>query len=567
MTEFTADLEGARTILLEEPPMGQGRDACSSLLTDGVTEPNVLFVTYTRGPGDCVEQLADEPVGTVGIITVGEESAPEREAIRVASVTTPSDLTRLGIEIGEVLSEWEPPVLVCFDSLTSMLQYVEFDTAYEFLHAITGRIYDAGARAHFHVDPRAHDGTTLAGITSLLDARITVDDECAVGHCVLAGGADESAERLSGTRGQRRPPVRARRAARRDGVRRVPGAPAAGETRGGDSARTHTTVQRVRCRSGGRPRGSPDVRAARRARGAVRDVRGDPGVAAASSDAGDGAVNCRIGPVVRCGRALPIERAVDPETLATAVREGHARTGVGTIAVEAPAPSPVHEHVGCIRPGMGLRRLTALARAARTRGLSTPQDEEIAAVREELADLEIASERTAEHRRTAAEARTDRDRLRETVAAARGRLEAARDAGSGTETAAAALEDAIRRLSEAETDATAARERLERARASKQARRDRRERQFRLEDRLANLQRDARADLVESVRDAYRDAVATVPSPSRETPGDVGPVTAALAIARVADCDAPLVLACNRFDTPDRASDVLDAPVLKIQVR
>ncbi len=277
-------------------------------------------------------------------------------------------------------------------------------------------------------------------------------------------------------------------------------------------------------------------------------------------------MNCRIGPVVRCGRALAVERAVAPETLAAAVREGRAQAGDQTITVAAPAPSPVHEHVGCIKPGMGVRRATALARAARTRGLSTPHDKEIAAVREELAGLDVASERTPADRRTAARARADRDQLREAVAAARGRLDAARAAGVGTEAAAAALEDAIRRLSEAETDAAAAHERLERARTARRARRDRRERQFRLEDRLANLERDARAHLAGAVQDAYREATSTVPGRSHETPPEVGPVTAALAIARVAECEAPLVLACDRFDSPDEACDFLEAPVLKIQV-
>ncbi|MEF8812690.1 MAG: hypothetical protein V5A55_02600 [Halovenus sp.] len=177
MTGFTSELGGARTILLEEPPMGRGRDACTSLLVEGVTEPNVLFVTYTRGVADCVEQLGDEPVDDLGVITVGEApGTAERDDIRIEPVTTPSDLTGLGIEIGEILAEWDDPVVVCLDSLTSMLQYVDFDTAYEFLHAITGQIHSAGARAHFHIDPGAHDETTLAGITSLLDARVAVSD-------------------------------------------------------------------------------------------------------------------------------------------------------------------------------------------------------------------------------------------------------------------------------------------------------------------------------------------------------------------------------------------------------
>jgi hypothetical protein len=93
------------------------------------------------------------------------------------TISSPSDLTGLGIQIGEFLSEWSAPTVLCFDSLTSMLQYVDFETAYEFLHAITGQIHASDARAHFHIDPGAHDQQQIAGITSLFDASVSLEEE------------------------------------------------------------------------------------------------------------------------------------------------------------------------------------------------------------------------------------------------------------------------------------------------------------------------------------------------------------------------------------------------------
>lgn len=171
-----SQLNGATNILLEEPPLGQGRDTCTSLLADGVDRPNVLFVSFTRQASACVEQLSEETVGSIGVITVGDAStAVDDESVVTESVSTPSDLTGLGISIGQFLSEFDEPVLVCFDSLTSLLQYVDVQTAYEFLHAVTGQIHAAGARAHFHVDPSAHDEMDVDAIASLFDARITLD--------------------------------------------------------------------------------------------------------------------------------------------------------------------------------------------------------------------------------------------------------------------------------------------------------------------------------------------------------------------------------------------------------
>lgn len=177
MAGIRTELEGAANILLEEPSLGGGREMCSSLLVDGVSEPNVLFVSFTRQASACVAQLDGESVGSVGVITVGDASAAvEDDGVVTDSVSTPSDLTGLGISIGKFLSEFDDQVLLCFDSLTSMLQYVNVQTAYEFLHAVTGQIHAADARAHFHIDPSAHGDQDVAAIASLFDARVSLGD-------------------------------------------------------------------------------------------------------------------------------------------------------------------------------------------------------------------------------------------------------------------------------------------------------------------------------------------------------------------------------------------------------
>jgi len=179
MAEITAELDGATNVLLKVPPLNEGRDVCTSLLHSDGSGANVLFVSFTRQAAACAEQVADAPnLQNVGVITVGDAAtAVDREGVVTETVSTPSDLTGLGIQIGQFLSEWDEPVLLCFESLTSMLQYVDYETAYEFLHAVTGQVHAAGARAHFHVDPSAHDEQDIAGIASLFDASVSLDGE------------------------------------------------------------------------------------------------------------------------------------------------------------------------------------------------------------------------------------------------------------------------------------------------------------------------------------------------------------------------------------------------------
>ena len=175
------ELGDARNVLLSAPSMsGDERGVCTDLLfgADPV-ETSVLWVTFRRDPDACLDQwtnATDDRPRNAAVIAVGDVGTVDAEWAEIESVSSASDLTGLGIEIGEFLSAWEGNVVVCFDSLTAMLQYAEMETTYEFLHAVTGQLYAADARAHFHVDPNAHDRQTVDSITSLFDAVVELGD-------------------------------------------------------------------------------------------------------------------------------------------------------------------------------------------------------------------------------------------------------------------------------------------------------------------------------------------------------------------------------------------------------
>lgn len=287
---------------------------------------------------------------------------------------------------------------------------------------------------------------------------------------------------------------------------------------------------------------------------------------------------CRLGEAVWCARVVRLANGVDPAAVAKAVRtdgrvtarleggDGPAEGEQGNRAVvSCREPSPLHEHVGCIRAGMGLRTRTALAAAARTRGLSTPYDDGLRDAREALAELQVEGESLAEHRRRVAETAGAVDRARVRAAELRGRLQARRESDLETGPVERELEEALAELSEAETEAIAARQRHDRARQRRRRRHAERQRRFRLEDRVGNLERRARAHLVSRLDGEYRRALSAVPGanvPERAVEAD--PVDAALAVARVGRLRAPVVLAVDRFDSAAAASQFLDAELLYI---
>ena len=245
--------------------------------------------------------------------------------------------------------------------------------------------------------------------------------------------------------------------------------------------------------------------------------------------------------------------SVDRRALVAAIRRDDS-----PYAVDCPSPGPVHERAGVLTPAMSVKSRTALAAAARSRGVDTPHDERIEHLAEELAELADSIEGDGA---TLPDGPPPDDvaRLRERTAELRGQVTALEAVGADPTDARARLRETAGRLSELETRRIAADQRRERIRE----RRDRRERRLRLADKLANARRDARASLVDAVRERYASAVAEVHEPTADPFAVPAPV-AALGVLRVAQVRAPVVLAVDRFERPASAADWLDAPVVRL---
>lgn len=246
--------------------------------------------------------------------------------------------------------------------------------------------------------------------------------------------------------------------------------------------------------------------------------------------------------------------APNPETVDTAKT---AETATG-IELDCPAPGPLHRFVGRLdgRPIRSRRRLLALT--ARSRGATAPQDDAIRDLRERLADCSPPALDLSALRQRVAEVGQRESDLRERTATLRGALSARREVDASADAVAEELADVTAELAEVETDRIAAEQALADAERRARAARDSRERRLELQDALANRRREARAHLAESVADLVADAERAVPGP----PDD--PTTTRLAVIRVAEIEAPIVLAVDRFDDAATASQTLGVPVIRV---
>jgi len=267
--------------------------------------------------------------------------------------------------------------------------------------------------------------------------------------------------------------------------------------------------------------------------------------------------------VERAGRAVDLrDAAVEPGELVDAVRDP------SDDRLRCHRPQRVHERVGVLHRGVSVSLRATVAAAARSRGASTRYDDDLRAAEQELADHAAPTVDLERARERVSAAAADVQRLREAVARASGRVEARREDGDA-ESAEAALAAATRELAAAETDYHAAQETLERARRRAREARDARERRLALEDRVANLRRDARHALAERWSRRFERAVDALPFPgdaASPTEFDGPAWTAACAAARLAAPGAPLVVGDDLFSDASRASAALDAPVLLVEV-
>ena len=192
---ITERLAGANSTLLLASSFDEvTEECCAELLHPAApNDSNMLWVSYTKSPDQQLRRWqahSPERPAEMGMVSVEDSTrsvaadsggasdlmGPNKP---VETVSSPNDLTGLGIRITEFLTDWEEndnQTVVCFDSLTALLQYVELETAYEFLHILTGRMATVDAFAHFHMDPEAHDEQTIESITTLMDAVVEVED-------------------------------------------------------------------------------------------------------------------------------------------------------------------------------------------------------------------------------------------------------------------------------------------------------------------------------------------------------------------------------------------------------
>lgn len=174
-------IESGTNVLVMEPIVG-GTQKFAMQLLNGDEDEGLLFLT-TNNTGreiidlfeDCGGRYTKNRMAVIDCSETGRESAP----LNIRTVTSPSDLTGIGILYSSLYEQLYGSqirqVRTGFYSLSTLLMYVDdFRPIYRFLHTMTGRIQTADGVGVFALDPETEDDSTIRSLSQPFDGRIDV---------------------------------------------------------------------------------------------------------------------------------------------------------------------------------------------------------------------------------------------------------------------------------------------------------------------------------------------------------------------------------------------------------
>lgn len=184
------EVGSAANVLLLAPTMhAETSTGCGTLLGAGEPPGDALLSVLTvESPDDILRiwqtHVAEQPPEMAAFVLLGGQQST-REASTddtriVHPVKSPSNLTDLGVATSTYLADWnaeDRSIACCFQSITTLLQYVEGRVVYRFLHQFTQQITAVDGVAHYHLDPAAVEPPIVNTLLTLFDAVVELDDD------------------------------------------------------------------------------------------------------------------------------------------------------------------------------------------------------------------------------------------------------------------------------------------------------------------------------------------------------------------------------------------------------
>lgn len=190
--ELDNAIEGIKkgsNIMLIGPPMSGKEVILYHIMYNGaaINGNAIINVTTNESAKHILERFKEKklnlPLDRIGIIDctkISGRALMESENIKI--VSSPVDLTGIGVKIGQFFDEFFIKKKIqknqlYLNSLSTILMYSNIQTSFRFLHVLTGRIKSTGALGIYMIDRGVHDEKTFAILKQLFDGIIEIESE------------------------------------------------------------------------------------------------------------------------------------------------------------------------------------------------------------------------------------------------------------------------------------------------------------------------------------------------------------------------------------------------------
>lgn len=153
--------DAAAAVLVLAPTVAGGNESCAKLCRRG---DRVVLVGYAGADAASLERRI--AARTDGDAATDQDDYAIHE-IAIGGDVDPGDLTGQAIAIGDAVS---PGAVVCYDSVTALLQYADRRRVVQYLQSLIERCIRDSASIHLHLDPSTTDERTVAAVSMLVDA-------------------------------------------------------------------------------------------------------------------------------------------------------------------------------------------------------------------------------------------------------------------------------------------------------------------------------------------------------------------------------------------------------------
>lgn len=191
MSDEVIDVEGGANVLILGESGTRTERCCDVLLDIGPADQRAeLSVTF---PEDITDRTRFDTGFTGrqpnkhGQITVGdilrsvETTAPEfDEPVATDIVEDPGNLTAIGSAVSRFCEVWADDghrIVLCFDSISGLLDHSDAEVVFQFLHTLLGRLSGVGTVAHFHLEASQYDQQLVTTFGTLFDDVVDPADE------------------------------------------------------------------------------------------------------------------------------------------------------------------------------------------------------------------------------------------------------------------------------------------------------------------------------------------------------------------------------------------------------